>query len=101
MKETKVYVDELPESCSGCVCVDGFYCGITQKNIYYEFYEWTKPKDCPLKNLHEHDKELVTKVLEKAKSLIIKYDLLKDYQGCAGYFMLDKIIEQIQKEFEK
>ena len=45
--------------------------------------------------------KLVEKVLRKAKSLITKYDLLKDYNSCAGYFMLDKIIEQIQEEFEK
>lgn len=52
-------------------------------------------------DIKDHDKELVEKVLRKAKSLITKYDLLKDYNSCAGYFMLDKIIEQIQKEFEK
>ena len=50
--------------------------------------------------LVEHDKELVAKVLEKVKSLITKYDLLKDYQSCAGYFMLDKIIEQIKEYFD-
>lgn len=58
-------------------------------------------EDCPLQSLHDHDKELVEKVLRKAKSLITKYDLLKDYNSCAGYFMLDKIIEQIQEEYEK
>lgn len=58
-------------------------------------------KCCPLQSLHDHDKELVEKVLRKAKSLITKYDLLKDYNSCAGYFMLDKIIEQIQEEDEK
>lgn len=50
--------------------------------------------------LVEHDKELLAKVLEKVKSLITKYDLLKDYQSCAGYFMLDKIIEQIKEYFD-
>lgn len=51
-------------------------------------------------SLKDYDKELVVKVLEKAKSLITKYDLLKDYQCCAAYLMLDNIIAQIQKDFE-
>lgn len=58
---------------------------IDEKNIYKQ-------------KLVEHDKELVAKVLEKVKSLITKYDLLKDYQSCAGYTMLDNIIVQIQED---
>ena len=79
MKETKVYVDD--ETLMKC--------------------ERYRHNSCPIIKTHDHDKELVEKVLRKAKSLITKYDLLKDYNSCAGYFMLDKIIDQIQKEFEK
>lgn len=88
MKEIKVYIDELPENCSKCE-----WSTLNHKDSLSDF-------DCPLKSLHDNNKELVAKVLRKAKSLIIKYDLLKDYQGCAGYFMLDKIIDQIQKDIE-
>ncbi len=76
MKETKVYVDD--ETLMKC--------------------ERYRHNSCPIIKTHDHDKELVAKVLERIKSLITKYDLLKDYQNCAGYFILDKIIEQIQKE---
>lgn len=174
MKETKVYVNELPKSCVGCK-----YFAEHRRQCNLELcLQWNEVKfkfdDCPLidikthdrekdkrikeleqkvqelqevdnkrafrlycmlydileiqdpenvasridfmtsenyadicelyktaKNLKQHDRELVKEVLEKAKSLIIKYDLLKNYNSCAGYFMLDKIIEQIQKEFEK
>ena len=170
MKETKVYVDELPESCAYCPCCscdlkpefikigDFMYCNLLKQRFRFK-EERKKLKDCPLidikthdkeileeqrektfilylllyqelekqdienvasridyltgkdysdicelykiaKNIKQHDKELVEKVLEKVKSLITKYDLLKDWQSCAGYFMLDKIIDQIEQEFE-
>lgn len=98
----EIYVKEMPKCC-GC-------CEFYSHNRYNEAYcpclcmrlsYVDKYKDCPLKSLHEYKKELVAKVLDKVKFLITKYDLLKNYNSCAGYFMLDKIIEQIQKEFEK
>ena len=105
MKETKVYVDELPECCCGCVCVDDCYCGITQKNIYYEFYEWTKPKDCPLSDIKVHDRELVKEVCEKIKEQL---GFIVDGQeriSCDGSATGDKtilaVLNQIQKEYEK
>lgn len=52
------------------------------------------------KNIKQHDKELVGKVLVKVKFLIEKYDLLKDYQSYSGHLMLENILNQIQKEFE-
>lgn len=114
MKETKVYVDELPKSCSKCVCVDDCYCGITQKNIYYEFYEWTKPKDCPLIDIKTHDRELVKEVCEKIGKWGNKhfnyvgdgtgYDG-QDYNEMIGFnnaiMQLNEFLAQIQKEFEK
>ena len=99
MKETKVYVDELPESCSKCVCVDDCYCGITQKNIYYEFYEWTKPKDCPLIDIKTHDRELVKKVCEKIKRNV-RVTRIKN-KWFAFEDDLRNILDQIQEEFKK
>lgn len=96
MKETKVYVDELPECCSGCVCVDDCYCGITQKNIYYEFHEWTKPKDCPLIDIKTHDRELVKEVCEK-----IHNDLKPYYGEEVSAVIIERVLSNLQKEFEK
>lgn len=107
MKETKVYINKMPKWYSECPCNYDTYCQLHELNHYGEDNYHCKscfdkrPKDCPLKSLHEHDKELVAKVLDKVKFLITKYDLLKNYNSCAGSFMLDKIIDQIQKEHEK
>ena len=86
MKETKVYVDgEFPQVYfdpkTGNECIEG--------------------RPLILEDIKIHDRELVAKVLDKVKFLITKYDLLKNYNSCAGSFMLDKIIDQIQKEYEK
>ena len=114
----EIWVKEMPKCCAECEhCTknhkDNYgipYCLIARMPLYngskiYEERGQHKNSlsdfDCPLKSLHDNNKELVAKVLRKAKSLITKYDLLKDYNSCAGYFMLDKIIDQIQKEFEK
>ena len=98
MKE--IYVKEMPKTCVNCK-----YFAEHRRQCNLELcLQWNEVKfkfdDCPLIDIKDHDKELVAKVLRKAKSLITKYDLLKDYNSCAGYFMLDKIIEQIQKEFK-
>lgn len=95
MKETKVYIDELPKSCSECVCVDDCYCGITQKNIYYEFYEWTKPNDCPLIDIKTHDRELVKEVCEKIRN---KIDHVSMHTVTKERLML--MCEEIKKELE-
>lgn len=63
MKETKVYVDELPKSCGCCefYSQDKYcaYCLMLNEKLRYI----DKDKDCPLKSLHEYKKELVAKVL--------------------------------------
>ena len=68
MKEIKVYVDKLPDSCS----------------------------DCPLKSLHDHDKELVAKVLDKVKRNV---DCISMHTITKERLMI--MCEEIQKEFEK
>lgn len=97
----EIYVKEMPKSCFDCPIIvegiEGYDCCVCAFLVKAAETK-NRLKDCPLKSLHDHDKELVAKVLERIKSLITKYDLLKDYQNCAGYFILDKIIEQIQKE---
>ncbi len=91
MKETKVYVDELPKSCGCCefYSQDKYcaYCLMLNEKLRYI----DKDKDCPLKSLHEHDKELVEKVLNRVK---------KELDGDYNQYRINHILDQIQKEFE-
>ena len=72
MKETKVYVDELPESCVGCK-----YFAEHRRQCNLELcLQWNEVKfkfnDCPLIDIKDHDRELVKKVCEKIIKFINK-----------------------------
>lgn len=116
MKETKVYVEELPESCFECpIMVDGSegcdfcVCAILEEKAITK----NRLKDCPLKSLHDHDKELVEKVLEKVSIELenetgiyceIRQCNSPHYQGdyvWFNYVKFRKLAEKLQKEFEK
>ena len=70
MKETKVYVDELPENCKKCVYsqinlalgVETRICGLQYGFISIDI---DKFPNCPLQSLQIHDRELVRQVCEK------------------------------------
>lgn len=119
MKETKVYVDELPKSCSYCPCfdVDNDECNITDCPVDYIGPSVAKPDDCPLIDIKAHDRELVKEVCEKIR----KFCENNKYR-CNKYFLLYSIglnvkllnknkegqketfyefLDQLQKEFEK
>ena len=66
MKETKVYINKMPESCWDCFCQDNENgrCKILGKYTDYV------PKDCPLIDIKTHDRGLVEKVLEKTKTFV-------------------------------
>ena len=77
MKETKVYVDELPESCSKCLfCYDNrpywksTDCIINHKELDEDEIETSVNKNCPLHSIKDHDRELMAKVLEKTKTFV-------------------------------
>lgn len=101
MKETRVYVDELPKSCVGCK-----YFAEHRRQCELKLgFQWSEEKqkynDCPLKSLHDHDKELVAKVLESVKNEAYKdgfYD--EDGNKIITYHINNYILDQIQKEFE-
>lgn len=102
MKETKVYIDELPKSCVGCK----YFAEHRQQCNLELCLQWNEVKfkfdDCPLKSLHDHDKELVAKVLESVKNEASKdgfYD--EDGNKIITYHINNYILDQIQKEFEK
>ena len=113
MKETKVYVDELPKSCVGCK-----YFAEHRRQCNLELcLQWNEVKfkfdDCPLKSLHDHDKELIAKVLERvSKELENEAETYCEIRQCTSpyyqgdyvwfnYVKFRKFIDRIQKEFER
>ena len=97
MKETKVYVDELPKSCVGCK-----YFAEHRRQCNLELcFQWSEEKqkynDCPLKLLHDHDRELVKEVCEKIRENIEARNINElDIINRLAVFL-----DEIEKEFEK
>lgn len=112
MKETKVYIDELPESCSKCLfCYDNrpywksTDCIINHKELDEDEIEISVNENCPLQSIKTHDRELVKEVCKKIKEQL---GFIVDGQErivCDGSATGDKtilaVLKQIQKEFEK
>lgn len=103
MKETKVYVDELPKSCFECpIMVDGSegcdfcVCAILEEKATTK----NRLNDCPLKSLHDHDKELIAKVLKEVEDSFTAYLPLRNRTGAWFYGRLNEILKKYQKEFE-
>ena len=115
MKETKVYVDELPAQCLDCRFA---YDGRCQAKGNGESYciENCRRSDCPLIDIKTHDRELVKEVCEKIKELWKEQGIYyyicdsgeklenKTYK-CTIFGMnetlFDNMINQIKKEYEK
>lgn len=95
MKETKVYVDELPEICDECPChsVMEDRCVLLRKQAIEPFLQ-----SCPLKSLKTHDRELVKEVCEKIK---LKFSDTRTHNWGIEQFELYEFLDQLQKEFEK
>ena len=117
MKETKVYVDELPESCKKCAYsqinlalgVETRICGLQYGFISIDI---DKFPNCPLQSIKDHDRELVEKVLEKTKTFVRENTYI-----CGGNATREDIItsssynqalrdvlgfmQTLQKEYEK
>ena len=111
MKETKVYVDELPENCSKCLfCYDNrpywksTDCIINHKELDEDEIEIKREKDCPLIDIKTHDRELVREVCEKIKEKLGFIINGQERIICDGSMTGDKtilaVLNQIQKEFE-
>ena len=75
----KVYVSELPKSCRDCPCMErdgyGFYTCL----LYYkkhemlldcEDYKDSRPNECLLQSLAEHDKQVRKEVLGKLMNML-------------------------------
>ena len=96
MKETKVYMSKLPESCVGC---KHFAENRRQCNLEL-CLQWSEEKfkfnDCPLIDIKTHDRELVKEVCEKIRK---KVDNISMHTATKERLML--MCEEIQKEYEK
>ena len=98
MKETKVYVEELPKECWDCPCFKTDLecpCGLSDGTQDY-FKDEIDGENCPLKLLKTHDRELVKKVCDK----------ISNHFKTTCYISIDEqniydVLDQIQREFEK
>lgn len=96
----EIYVKEMPDFCDEC----HFHNEENDKCILLPQYA-IRPflQSCPLKSLHDHDKEIVKKVLDSIK---IKLGSIEDSlinlgngkEDALNYFIY--ILQQTQKEFE-
>ena len=108
--EQEIYVKEIPNICDECP----FHNNIIDKCVLLPKYTTTPfLQSCPLKSLHDHDKELVEKVLEKVSIELenetgiyceIRQCNSPHYQGdyvWFNYVKFRKLAEKLQKEYEK
>lgn len=94
MKETKVYMNNLPETCDECPChsVMEDRCVLLHKQAIEPFLQ-----SCPLKCLKTHDQELVKEVCEKIRENIEARNINElDIINRLAVFL-----DEIEKEFEK
>lgn len=94
MKETKMYVDELPKGCADCICEYDGFCEISGKYVSV-----AKSKNCPLQTIKQHDRELVKEVCEDLTKSILNLKYVNDTREFATYVL--SIIKSKQKDFEK
>lgn len=100
MKETKVYVDELPEDCTDCPCYDFDIGGCQCKDPHFTYQSIDRFKGCPLIDIKTHDRELVKEVCEKIRKTIAStVDLAESNQQIKDQFHI--ILDLVEKEFEK
>ena len=109
MKETKVYVDELPKSCKECPYSELTYAYDDEVRTckfqfgYIALYNDKFP-NCPLQSLQIHDRALVRQVCEKIKYKLgsiedILINLGNGKEDALNYFT--HILNEIEKEYEK
>lgn len=109
MKETKVYVDELPESCSKCLfCYDNrpywksTDCILLGKELDEDEIEIKREKDCSLVDIKTHDRQLIKELCEKIRSDLQsglkRFKPKPDDVLTQFIYNLDNKLHQIQKE---
>ena len=112
MKETKVYVDELPESCDECKYytqfTDGMGCIVAQELRPMDECDNYMQASCPLQLIKTHDRELVKEVCERIKETIksnqykqLDDRYLEELVDVVNVKVLQLVLRNIQKEYEK
>lgn len=93
----KIYVDELPKSCSKCEFCDkdNGLCNILGQ-CFRDGYDYS---DCPLQSLADHDKQVRNEVCEEIRKFIHsgEYDNFGIEYLRTGLAVLEKL-DQIQGE---
>lgn len=101
MKEEKVWVEKMTESCDECKYYTqfdaGMGCMITQELRPMDEKENYIQPDCPLADIKTHDRELIKEVCEKIRENIearnaYELDIIN---------RLAILLDKIEKEFEK
>ena len=106
MKETKMYISNLPKSCSECPCThEDFaecnWCQVFDNGLLTyipdEIYTKERLENCPLQTIKDHDRELVKEVCEKIRENIEARNINElDIINRLAVFL-----DEIEKEFEK
>lgn len=91
----EIYVKEMPKSCFDCPIIvegpEGYDCCVCAFLVETAESK-NRLKDCPLKSLHDHDKELIEKVCKRVFNIFDGNNI--------DYICVDDVIERLQKEFE-
>ena len=99
----KVYVDELPDNCKVCLCRDNFCCNLYWESkeeyldIYYEYYNNQRHKDCPLKLLKDHDRAVKQHAYKKGyNDMRMQYEL-GDHDKQVRKEVIDKVYAVLEQ----
>ena len=98
MKETKVYIGELPEDCTDCPCYDFDIGGCQCKDPHFTYQSIDRFKGCPLIDIKTHDRELVKEVCEKIVRNVRVVKIRKEWYAIETD--LRAILDKIQKDIE-
>lgn len=100
--EQEIYVKEMPKSCYICPCFDTSEAMCSMTGTYTKFKQGRILEECPLKSLHDNNKELVEKVLDKVRkefSVGCCEIIFQDCHWLGKQAVLDKL-DKIQNEVE-
>ena len=102
MKETKVYIDELPESCTDCPCYDFDMGGCQCKDPHFTYDSINRFKGCPLIDIKIHDRELVNELIEikhKLEQELAEYKKYKEWQEQLDCKNADELIDFVMSNY--
>ena len=109
----KVYVDELPKSCSECKHkirhlqknFDGtktpfMTCKFNKKIKHYPIPTYSRWGECPLQSLAEYTKQVRKEVCEEIRNKLKENGLLYTWKGEPKYKTMEELLDQIQGEIK-